>query len=103
MKKPVLSVILVLTASSCKTIPPSQVHTSALSPVSILGSAYDAYNAEYTGMSCVDTSALLVEDYEYIPAKWNELRDGRNVDQETLQGIFGNFQSSFFTEATGLR
>lgn len=88
---------------ACKTSQTSDIRSMSVKPSALIGTAYDAYTQEFTGMSCLDVTALHAGDYEMTPVR--ELN--RNMDQsltETdLEKIFGSFQKSFYAPATGLR
>jgi hypothetical protein len=92
-----------LALCACKTTRPSTVHHMPVKPSALIGTAYDAYTQEFTGMSCLDVSSLHADDYEMTSEGElrTELKD--TVTAAELESLFGSYQSSFYAAATGLR
>lgn len=81
----------------------SQPHTVTVKPTALIGTAYDGVTQEFTGVSCLDISSLKADDYEMISLGGFSTEELSNPVARDLETVFGSFQKSFYTRATGLR
>jgi hypothetical protein len=97
------SCFLLVLVPACKTTSKTALQSVTVKPSALIGTAYDAVTQEFTGMSCLDLSALTASDYEQRPLGEisSALRHGTEIAE--LETVFSAFQKSFYTSATGLR
>jgi hypothetical protein len=101
--KRILSCSVLALFSACKTTPKTSLQSVSVKPTALIGTAYDAVTQEFTGVSCLDISALTASDYEQrsLGEFSSALRQETEVSE--LEAVFAAFQNSFYASATGLR
>lgn len=79
------------------------MQTVTVKPSALIGTAYDAVTQEFTGVSCLDISALTADDYEMRPLGAFSIEEREGTNARELESVLGFFQKSFHSVATGLR
>ncbi len=101
--KRILSCACLVLLTNCKTTGSSHQQAVTVKPSALIGTAYDAVTQEFTGVSCLDISALNPDDYEMLTLGRFSSEERVSPENADLEAVFGSFQKSFYTTATGLR
>jgi hypothetical protein len=101
--KHLLSCSSLIVLFACKTTSSMPLQAVTVKPKALIGTAYDAVTQEFTGVSCLDLSALTADDYEMRTIGSFRTVDGQETQAGELESAFGAFQKSFYNVATGLR